>query len=128
LNDPDRYAVAAVPAISTRFKLNSRMSSRFATKYFLTANRPETIRQKARFAWSGNTRGKNRNLWRERRWLEGIANLIRVALDFESMEYSQHVTRVLKIAELRKEKRFAREVLIPLIDRLASESRSRSVS
>jgi hypothetical protein len=121
LEDPNRYAVAALPAICTKYKLNGRMSSVMAVQWFSTTNRPETIRQKARLARAGRAGEKNRNLWKTARWLSGTENLIWVALNFEKMKHSQHITRVMKIAAIWKENRFARETLLPLIDCLIRE-------
>jgi len=118
LEDPDRYAVAAVPVISNKYNLNGRWSSRLATKWFPTASKPETIRQKARLAWADRPREKKRNLGKTGLWLRGIATLISVALNYEEIEYYQHVARVMEIAAIRREKVFAKESLLPLIDRL----------
>ena len=127
LEDPNRYAVAAALAISDKYKLNLRKSSVMAAQLFPTTNRPETIRQKARLPWTGRARKKNRKLGKTDRWLRETSKLIFIAFNYEYIEPSKLITRVLKISEIWKEKRFARKTLLPLIDRLMTEQSKSNV-
>jgi hypothetical protein len=117
LEDPDRYAVAATLAISRKYKLKSQESAEIAANWF-SANRPETIRQKARKAWAGRARRKNGNPWIDMWWLRVVDHLIAVGLQFEGIDYSQQVTCVKEAASIFGEGHLARKIVLPLIGAL----------
>jgi hypothetical protein len=121
LEDPNRYAVAAALAISDKYKLNLRKSSVMGGPVISDHQQARNDSAKSSSALDWSRTKKNRNLGKTDRWLRETAKLIFIALNYENIEPSQHITRVLKISEIWKEKRFARKTLLPLIGRLMTE-------
>ena len=135
-NDPDRYAVAAIPAFRTVFQLNDRQASVLAVKLIGAMGVAETVRYKTRIVWlvagmshisAGNylneirfgidhgsiklLKRRNKNL----NWLLMTGAAIYIALSGQNREAQKNLEQIKQLIDLSTDIEFVRTRLVPLL-------------
>jgi hypothetical protein len=134
INDPDRYAVAALPVIKQVFRVPERCAAEIAAYFMFSSNAPETIRSKSRAEWIDfdevdfeleyrkifpDYRNFNPaikiNKTDNEQWIINTALAIYVAINYHSFEKMTCLREIAHLIDLRIERRFAEKCLVPLL-------------
>jgi hypothetical protein len=130
LSDPDRYAIAAVPVLREHLRLGQRDTAELAVAITRSQTAPETIRSKARKAWTREdgyphkpgglyvtlSKADDRKMWTRLRWLRRMANIVAAALFWEKSHRNQSLSFIEAAAARIGEVQAVRTIFIPLLD------------